>query len=94
MSSEKKVIISRYIEDLSKTGIEYLLGEHGKVKEFTDKKEAIQFITDNKLVDKDVGFLNFTEIEPVKEKIENTIKPLKEAVKKRRQHDRDDDRGR
>jgi hypothetical protein len=90
MSSEKKVIISRYIEDLSKNGIEYLLGEHGKVKEFTDKKEAIQFITDSKLVDKGMGYFNFTEIESVKEKIETTIKPLKEIVKKRKQHDRDD----
>jgi hypothetical protein len=94
MSSEKKVIISRHIEDLSKNEIKYLLGENLKVKEFSNKNEAIQFITDSKLVDKDVGFFNFIETDSVNAKMENAAKPLKESTKKGRLHDKDDDRGR
>jgi hypothetical protein len=93
MDTEKKVIIGRPVNGISINGLEYLLGENGRVKEFADKKEAFQFLTDNGIFDRDVGDFIYKEIEATKGKSIKNRESLKKNSK-RVHSDRDDDRGR
>jgi hypothetical protein len=94
MENEKRVIIGRPINGISINGLEYALDEHGEVKEFVDKKEAEQFLKDNGFPDEDLDFFIYEEIETRKEKPIKTEESLKKPAQKRKQQDRDDDRGR
>jgi hypothetical protein len=67
MENEKSVIIGRPVNGISINGLEYLLGEHGRVKEFADKMEALKFLKDNKIFDRDVGDYIYLEVETRKE---------------------------
>lgn len=78
------VLIARYINDISINGLEYLLGENGKAKEFKDKNEALLFLKDQGLVDKDIGHFMYKEVEPDKAR----------AAKKRTKRESGEDRGR
>jgi hypothetical protein len=94
MDTGKRVIIGRPINGISINGLEYALDEHGKVKEFADKKEAVQFLKDNGFPDKDLDYFIYEEIETKIKKSVNNHEPLRKSASKRTRHDRDDDRGR
>ncbi|MDR0606027.1 MAG: hypothetical protein LBG80_17195 [Bacteroidales bacterium] len=92
MDNEKRIIIGRPINGISINGLEYALDEHGKVKEFSDKKEAVQFLKDNGTLDEDMDYYIFEEIETKIKKSEKNQEPLRKAVSKNKRPDRDDDR--
>jgi hypothetical protein len=94
METKKKVIVSRPVNGISIKGLEYLLGENGRVKEFAGKKEAVQFLKDNGIFDRDVGDYVYREIQTMKRKPVKPYESLKKPAPKRLRHDRDDDRGR
>jgi hypothetical protein len=93
MDTDKRVIIGRPINGISINGLEYLLGEHGRVKEFVDKKETARFLMDNGFLDEDLDSFIYEEIDTRKEKPVKADESLKKSAQKKRQ-DRDDDRGR
>jgi hypothetical protein len=94
MDNEKRIIIGRPINGISINGLEYALDEHGKIKEFSDKKEAEQFLKDNGFPDKELDSFFYEEIETKIKKSEKNHEPLRKSTSKRVQHDRDDERGR
>jgi hypothetical protein len=94
MDSEKRIIIGRPINGISINGLEYALDEHGEVKEFADKKEAVHFLKNNGFLDKELDYFFYEEMETKKEKSVKLHEPLQKSASKRKHHDRDDDRGR
>jgi hypothetical protein len=94
MDNEKRIIIGRPVNGISINGLEYALDEHGKVKEFSDKKEAEQFLKDNGFLDKELDYFFYEEIETKKEKSVKPHEPLQKSASKKKHHDMDADRGR
>jgi hypothetical protein len=94
MDTEKKVIIGRPINGISINGLEYALDERGEVKEFADKKEAVQFLKDNGFRNKDLECFIYEEIEKSEKKPVKDHEPMRKSASKKKYHDRDDDRGR
>jgi hypothetical protein len=94
MDTEKKVIIGRAINGISINGLEYLLGENGKVKEFENKQEAVRFLKDNGIFDKDLGHFIYKKLEADAKTVQKPYKPSQKPVNKRTRLDIDDDRGR
>jgi hypothetical protein len=94
MDTDKKVIIGRPVNGISINGLEYVLDEHNEVKEFAGKKEAVEFLKKNGFHTKDMDSFIFEEIETKIKKSEKPPEPLKKSAAKKKNHDRDDDRGR
>jgi hypothetical protein len=88
MENEKRVIVGRPVNGISINGLEYLLDEHNKVKEFADKKEAVQFLKDNGVLGKERASFIFEEIETKKKKSVDNHEPLRKSASKRKHHDR------
>jgi hypothetical protein len=81
-NSSKKILIGRAINGISINELEYVLSENGKVKEFDTKELAILFLKDNGIVDKDVGYFTFEEIDGGQRNMPQ-IKPSKGGINKK-----------
>jgi hypothetical protein len=88
-TGEVKVVIARFINDVSINGLEYLLGENGKAKEFNNKEEAVLFLRNHGVYDKDIGHFKFNRVDT-----DNERPTPSQNSSKRKRHDLNDDRGR
>lgn len=53
------IVIGRHVEGVTLNGYEYVLNENGTVKEFKDKKEAIDFLLDAGADEDDIPYYKF-----------------------------------
>ncbi|WP_062322634.1 hypothetical protein [Halolactibacillus sp. JCM 19043] len=55
-------IIARPVNGITINGLEYILDDFGEVKRFNTKDEAIQYLKQNGLSEKEIDSLNFIEV--------------------------------
>ncbi|MBU5594887.1 hypothetical protein KQI76_06890 [Amphibacillus sp. MSJ-3] len=55
-------IIARPINGITINGLEYILDDFGEVKRFNNEDEAVQFLKQNDLSEKEIESLKFIEV--------------------------------